>query len=33
MTREQTYKQQMQELGIYDPAFDPAIHTLAVMER
>lgn len=33
MTREQQYKTQMQSLGIYDPAFDPAIHTLAIMER
>lgn len=33
MTREQQYKAQMETLGTYDPAFDPAIHTLAVMER
>lgn len=33
MTREQTYTQQLQELGIYEPAFEPEIHTLAIMER
>lgn len=33
MTREQKYAQQLQALGIYDPAFDPEIHTLAIMER
>lgn len=33
VTREQQYKAQMETLGTYDPAFDPAIHTLAVMER
>ena len=33
MTREQTYKQQLQALEIYDPAFDPEITTLAQCER
>ena len=33
MTREQKYTEQMKELGIYHRAFDPAIHTLAIMER
>ena len=33
MTREQIYKEQMQALGIYDPAFDPEIKTLAQLER
>ena len=32
-TREQTYKAQLQELGIYDPAFDPLIKELAQKER
>lgn len=32
-TREQTYRQQLQALGIYDPAFDPEISTLAKLER
>ena len=33
MTREQKYAEQLQALGIYDPCFEPAIHTLAIMER
>ena len=33
MTREEKYAKQMMELGIYHPVFDPAIHTLAIMER
>lgn len=33
MTREQIYKEQLQALGIYDPAFDPEIKTLAQLER
>ena len=33
MTKEQIYKQQMIELGTYDPAFDPEIRTLARIER
>ena len=32
-TREQTYVDQMRQLGIYEPVFDPAIKTLATMER
>ena len=33
LTREQKYKEQLEELGIYSPAFDPEIHTLSEMER
>ena len=33
MTREQVYTEQLQALGIYDPAFDPEIKTLAQLER
>lgn len=33
MTREQKYIDQMTELGIYDPIFDPEIRTLARIER
>ena len=33
MTREEIYTAQMRQLGIYHAAFDPAIHTLAIMER
>ena len=33
MTREQQYKKQMQELGIYEEVFDPEIKTLARIER
>ena len=33
MTREQKYVEQLMALGIYQPAFDPEIHTLAIMER
>ena len=32
-TREKTYTEQLQALGIYDPAFDPEIKTLAQLER
>lgn len=32
-TRETTYTKQLQALGIYDPAFDPEIKTLAQLER
>lgn len=32
-TREKLYAEQLQTLGIYDPAFDPEIHTLAMLER
>lgn len=33
MGKEQQYKQQLQDLGVYDPAFDPAIHVLCIQER
>ena len=33
MTREQKYVEQLMALGIYQPAFDPEIHTLSIMER
>ena len=33
MTREQKYKQRMQELGIYDEIYDPEISTLCQIER
>ena len=33
MTREQKYAAELQRLGIYDPAFDPTIHELAILER
>ena len=33
MTREDRYKEQLRTLGIYDPAFDPEISTLAQLER
>lgn len=33
MTKEQTYKQQLESLGVYDPAFDGAIHILCIQER
>lgn len=33
MTKEDIVKGQLQQLGVYDPAFDPEIHTLCVMER
>lgn len=33
MAKEQTYKQQLIDLGVYDPAFDPAIHILCIQER
>lgn len=32
-TREQIYIEQLQRLGIYEPAFDPEISTLAQLER
>lgn len=32
-TREQTYKAQLQALGIYEPAFDPLIKELSQAER
>lgn len=33
MGKEQQYKQQLESLGVYDPAFDPAIHVLCIQER
>lgn len=33
MTREQKYAEQLRAIGLYQPAFDPEIHTLAMMER
>ena len=33
MAKEETYKQQLQDLGVYDPAFDPVIHMLCIQER
>lgn len=33
MPREQTYRDQLQALGIYEPAFEPEISTLAQLER
>ena len=33
MSKETTYKQQLESLGVYDPAFDPAIHVLCIQER
>ena len=33
MTKEQKYAAEMKRLGIYDPAFDPTIHQLAILER
>ena len=32
-TREQTYREQMKALGIYDPIFEPEITTLCQLER
>ena len=33
MTREQKYVLQLRQLGVYSEAFEPAVHTLAEMER
>lgn len=33
MAKEQQYKQQLSDLGVYDPAFDGAIHVLCIQER
>lgn len=33
MTREQIYAQQLKALGIYDPAFEPAIKDLSQLDR
>lgn len=32
-SKEAIYKQQLESLGVYDPAFDPAIHVLCIQER
>lgn len=32
-TKEQTYTAELKKLGIYDPAFDAAIHQLCILER
>ena len=33
MSREKDIAAQLTALGVYDPAFDPEIHTLCIMER
>lgn len=33
MGKEQQYRQQLESLGVYDEAFDPAIHVLCIQER
>lgn len=33
MAKEDTYRQQLEELGVYNPAFDAAIHLLCIQER
>lgn len=33
LTREQIYTEQLRALGVYQPAFDPEIKTLAELER
>ena len=33
MAREDEYKKQLKEPGIYEPAFDAAVHDLCIMER
>ena len=32
-SKEAKYQQQLESLGVYDPAFDPAIHVLCIQER
>ena len=32
-SKEAQYRQQLSDLGVYDPAFDPAIHVLCIQER
>lgn len=32
-SKETVYRQQLESLGVYDPAFDPAIHVLCIQER
>lgn len=33
MTKEEKYIVRLKELGIWEPAFEPAVHDLAVLER
>lgn len=33
MAKEATYRQNLMDLGVYDPAFDPVIHQLCIQER
>ncbi len=33
VTKEQKYADQLKDLGIYEPAFEPTIHQLAILER
>ena len=33
MTKEEKYIARLKELGIWEPAFEPAVHDLAVLER
>ena len=33
VAKEQQYRQQLESLGVYDPAFDDAIHVLCIQER
>ena len=32
-SKENQYKQQLIDLGVYDPAFEPEIHQLCILER
>ena len=32
-SKEARYRRQLESLGVYDEAFDPAIHTLCIQER
>lgn len=32
-SKEAIYRRQLESLGVYDPAFDPAIHVLCIQER
>lgn len=32
-SKEAVYRQQLESLGVYDPAFDPTIHVLCIQER
>ena len=33
MAKEDQYRQKLESLGVYDPAFDSAIHVLCIQER